>query len=498
MKAKNIIYSLLFLWSLCSCYEDKGNYDYDPLLEITIDSIVESYMTYSLIDTIRISPMVTPENIEYDYWWGIYQNSVQGFVPTLDTLCYTCDLEMPVALAPGSYSLVFCAKDRNTGIAKIAKASLTVYTSLSRGWYVLRSQNGYTDFDVFTGTDKIENVIAVNNNGKNLKGEARAVARMTTYQAWDETNSRYASTNTIFALSSEDIAAIRIENGVIIRTIDNIFFEYPAVVSPQDMYVTESDIYLVNAGKLYTINGITANSGRFGMPKTGNYQLAPYHVYNYPRYPLLYDETSASFCTCNTTADALISFSDKGQVDSIPLPPVNNLDADLLFMGATSGKCAYALIKKRQQDMYCMMYINAQCASPYKNPVLNCDTLDNTLGILKADKWATNTVNHIIYFAQGNMLYSCNIDNSYREDPQFTFPVNETVTYMRHLTYNNFSDPDMSFDHLVVASYDGTNYKVYLFNLQAGNLQPNPMILEGQGKVGALVYIDGTGGTQLQ
>ena len=43
MKAKNIIYSLLFLWSLCSCYEDKGNYDYDPLLEITIDSIVESY-----------------------------------------------------------------------------------------------------------------------------------------------------------------------------------------------------------------------------------------------------------------------------------------------------------------------------------------------------------------------------------------------------------------------------------------------------------------------
>ena len=497
MKAKNIIYYLFFL-GICSCYKDKGNYDYSPVFEITIDSISESYTSYALVDTLRIKPEITPQNAEYDYWWAVHQVAVQGIAPTLDTLYYTRDLEMPVTLKPGSYYLIFCAKEKNTGIAKIAEARLTIVTSLSKGWYILRTQNGYSDFDVFTETDKIENVIAANNDGKNLKGEARAVARMTTYQAWDETTSRYTSTNTIFALSSEDMAAIRTNEGTLIRTSNDIFYELPSDLSPQDIYVTNSDIYMVNAGKLYTINGMSPNSGRFGMPKHGDYRLAPYHVYNYPRYPLLYDEETASFCTCNTTADQLISFSDKGPVDSIPLPPINNLDADLLFMGPTSGRAAYALIKKRQQDMYCMLHINAQCASPYRNPILNCDTLDNSLGILKADKWATNTVNHLIYFVRGNAIYSCNIDNHYQEALQFTLSANESITYMKHLTYTDYYDSSANFNYLVAASYDGENYKVYLFNLQAGNLQPEPKILEGQGKVGALLYINESNGTPLQ
>ena len=121
----------------------KGNYDYSELLEITIDSIQESYGSYALIDTLRIRPKISPENLEYDYWWGVYETNVQGYAPQLDTLYYTRDLEMPMTLSPGTYSLVFCAKEKSTGVAGLTRASLTVVTTLSEGWYVLRSQNGY-------------------------------------------------------------------------------------------------------------------------------------------------------------------------------------------------------------------------------------------------------------------------------------------------------------------------------------------------------------------
>lgn len=49
-----------------------------------------------------------------------------------------------------------------------------------------------------------------------------------------------------------------------------------------------------------------------------------------------------------------------------------------------------------------------------------------------------------------------------------------------------------TFDHIVVATYDENNYKVYLFNVQAGNLQSNPEVLKGTGKVGDVVYVYNT------
>ncbi len=496
---KFIIFGILFAIGFCSCYKDKGNYDYDEIFEITIDSLQESYHCYALIDTLRIAPEIYPQNVEYEYWWGVYENiEGMGIAPKLDTICYTCHLEYPISLAPGNYGLIFSAKEKTTGIAQIVDCSLTVETALSTGWYVLRTQDGVTDLDLFTATDKIENVIASNNNGKNLKGEACALSHISAYRAWDEGTSSYANTNTLFALSDEDMVAIRIHDGIVVRTFDELFYEVPTVAAPSDIFGGLIDIYAINAGKIYTIYNMMVNSGRFGEPKAGSYELSSFRVHNDMMGPLLYDKNTSSFCTADAYSNELFLFSDDGPIDSISLPSVNQMNADLLFMGPTSNNCAYALMKKKQEDMYLMLNLNANCTSPYKNPIQTCDTLDNNLGILNADKWATNLSNHIIYYAQGNSIYSCNIDGGYQERQQVMLPVDENITYMRHLVYNDYDNMENSFDYIAVASYDGNDYKVYLYRLQAGNLQPDPQILEGKGKVGALIYIAGTKGTALR
>ena len=498
MKITNLIFLLSLLISISSCYKDKGNYDYDIAFEITIDSIQESYTSYALVDTLKIKPEIYPANSEYDYWWGVYQDQVQGYAPKLDTLYYTHDLEMPMTLAPGTYKLVFCAKEKTTGIAEIVESSLSVVTSLTRGWYVLRTQDGYTDFDLFTEKDKIENVIALNNDGKNLKGKAQAVAYTYSYKTWDEGNSRYSNTNAIFALTNEDMIVMRLNNGAIIHSFEDLFYEPPTAVSPQDVYAS-IDIFMVNDGKMYGLSGFTSNSGRFGAPIIGDYKLSSFRIYDGLYDPLLYDENSCSFCTASASGNELQLFDDKGAVDSTPLPPVNNMDANLLFMGPTSNYQAYALMKKKKGDTYLMLKLSTACSSPYKNPIQSCDTLRYDLGIIQADLWASNTANHIIYYAQGNKIYSCNIDADYQEtDDPTILPAGEEITYMRHLTYTDYKAPQNNFNYLAAASYDGNNYKVYLFKLHAGRLQANPTILEGKGKVGALIYINGNNSTALK
>ena len=99
---------------------------------------IASYTLYTLVDTLRISPEVSPADAEYDFHWGVYQTNVQGYAPTLDTIATTRDLVYPMTLDPGSYKIVCMATERNTGITEIKEVPLTVTTALSEGWYVLR------------------------------------------------------------------------------------------------------------------------------------------------------------------------------------------------------------------------------------------------------------------------------------------------------------------------------------------------------------------------
>lgn len=115
MKQLYIIGFLLFFSGLCGCYEDKGNYDYTETFEITIDSLKESYTLYALVDTLRISPEVSPVNAEYDFHWCVYQTNVQGYAPKLDTIATTRELVYPMTLDPGSYQIVCMATGTGYG-----------------------------------------------------------------------------------------------------------------------------------------------------------------------------------------------------------------------------------------------------------------------------------------------------------------------------------------------------------------------------------------------
>ena len=65
MKQLYIISFLLFLIGFYGCYDDEGNYDYTEVFEIRIDSMKASYTLYTLVDTLRISPEVSPDMLRH-------------------------------------------------------------------------------------------------------------------------------------------------------------------------------------------------------------------------------------------------------------------------------------------------------------------------------------------------------------------------------------------------------------------------------------------------
>ena len=478
------------LTSLTSCFEDEGNYDYDEIFDITVTGINSSYESFSLVDSLKISPVIEPQAEQYEYFWGVYKDA-PGY--KIDTICHTRTLNMFVELQPDTYKLLFGAKEKKSGIQKLITTELKVSTALSKGWYVLRSQNGSTDLDLFTPKGKITNVIAMNNEGVNLPGKAAFLNHSMSYFGFDSSRDRYVPTNTVFALSDGGMVAMRLHNGKIMRDFNTIFYSAPKTARPQVILTKWSDLFLLNANKAYSIYGMVPGSGRFGEAKTGdNYSLSDYVAGHQFTDPIFFDENSSSFCTADSYGGNLIYFKDS-QTDCSS----NNMGIDLLFMQSGANK-DWAIARTKEKGKLQLLELNPKAAQrPYKDLITACTELKTSSLLGKADNWATNQSNNIIYHANGNKIYSCNIDADLSEQLEYTLSADEKVTYMRNLSFKNSKEPSSNFNVLAVATVKGNQYKVYLFDIQAGSLVGEPEILVGEGEVGAIIYIDNTNSSKI-
>ena len=71
---KKIITFLYLLILAYACYDDKGNYDYTDIGDITITGIENSYTAIALAKKLEIKPTVTSKNPEdtFEYLWTVY------------------------------------------------------------------------------------------------------------------------------------------------------------------------------------------------------------------------------------------------------------------------------------------------------------------------------------------------------------------------------------------------------------------------------------------
>ncbi len=138
---------------LCvSCYDDLGNYDYHSINEIkVVDGIAERYSAYSLVDTLKISPVLsfTEDSTSVDrfeYGWFVAKAGVNS--GKLEKISDKKDLVYPVNLPRETYIVLFKVKDRVTEVEWSSYTYLYVTTLFTNGWMLLGERDGNVSLDM--------------------------------------------------------------------------------------------------------------------------------------------------------------------------------------------------------------------------------------------------------------------------------------------------------------------------------------------------------------
>ena len=497
MKLKYQILVTCCVLLVTSCYKDKGNYMYKAPEEISISGVETTYDKVSLVDKLSIDPKVssTDPDAKFSYWWGIYETNVQGSAPKVDTIGRAKALDYLVTQPAKGWVLVFGAKNEHTGFSRIVTSNINVVTQFTRGWYIMKSDGGKTDVDLFLSPSgiapqsRMENVFSLV-NGKKLEGEASLFGFYTNYKS--NVTGVYANTRALFILSDKDASVVNINTFKEIHGINTLFYETPLVKKPGSISEGSQANYFVNDGHLHSVYSMSANIGLFGGKQLRDdnnsaYSLSKYFL-TYPfENPFFFDETSSSFVSATGTGAVLSAVTDVPGTEM----PANNNNKELLFMGLKSTYPYTGIALFRDKTDPSIKVISTITPSNYTLKIVN-DTLAATDKLNQAERFGLIVADeNILYFSAGQEVWSWNLSNGV-EQRQFTAPAGEKITCIRHRKYAGSSVTEQPFyyNYMLIGTTSGGNYKVRAFRKTSGNLATAPdFTMEGKGSVGDVIYI---------
>ena len=294
-----------------SCFDDKGNYDYADLGEVTIEGIATDrwYELFAYSDTLKIPVKITSTRYTngeepYTYAWKFTKLNA----PTMDEqdnpIDYTISREKNLAYVPafsaGDYNCFFVVTDTILGLQKKVDFFVRLRTAVSEGWMILCEENGEARLDWVMNLTEKEDRISRNVWADNELKLGKPYAIFSAY--FLRGSNRYVFTeNGTFNIDAED-AHVGEDNNV-----KWAFGDAPDVVhglatevaiqrnNSLDLLVTRDknlyvrDLYLVGSIYGFPIN-YTSDGKRF--------DVAPYFGHRYSGSEasvIIYDETNKRF-----------------------------------------------------------------------------------------------------------------------------------------------------------------------------------------------------------
>lgn len=494
-----IIISLLVV----SCADDDSTFQTNEINEFSLEHDKTFFRVTSNMDTLKISPsIISNEETSFDYQWMYYREKESGVVTRFDTISFEKDLEYFVQLKAGNYGFVFQATDVSTGITKYKSFLAEVQTSTSRGWYILKELNGDTELDLYNAENHLQNLISTA-WGRPLLGKPNQIGFSPWYN-WlnKETNKKENSQRVLIPMSEEEMFLLRYEDLEVLKDFKSLFYEeVPEKLAPNFWITTDFSNWFGNNGQVFQIHNLYPNTGMFGVAQLGskNSKLSNHYIQiQGGDEPLLFDETNSTFVTLNEHSSYIAGFKDKGQRESIEYPLCRNMNADLLYLGRQSrgydsNGTGIALLKNKTTDELTLGHfeLSSLTTTEKPNPLYQLDNL-NSVQLHNASSYAVNRDYEFLYYGVGSTLRVLNFEN-YTEDIVLDMPEGEDITYINHYQYDaswgEEEELDPHWEKLVLATFDGVNYRIYLYDLQAGAPVGEPEIIKGTGKVKHLLYM---------
>lgn len=474
---KQLYFFLIIVVCFSSCFEDEGNYNYTENEQITITGIENSYSRLYLKERLQIIPEVksTDPDANFEYSWTIYS----GGTYIGDTITQTLTLDTLVDWNPEkTYTLIFAARNKNTGFTTYKSTDFVVNTPFSRGWYVLKNNGSQVDIDLYTDDNtQTQNVIGFVNN-KQLKGKAEHLWYISDYAIFDIEANGYKDKKTLFVLTDENLFGLNSTRATIIQNYENMYFELPQYCQPTYMGVNTYSLCMINHGQLYTLSNQSATNGKFGTPKIvagqDNYYLSKYAYNDYLDNVLVFDTISSTFFTGTNSLNFLTPLIDSPETE---LSSTAN-NQRLLYMGGQKpyyGKLAFAITQDKTSGKKQIARIDL--SNSKKHVTIKTDVLTPEDELSRAELHTLSFTEEVLYFVADGQLWARNIaGKDGAEISQFHIPAGERATFIKSVKYTEKNVTNQNY--VILGTTNGTNYTIRFFaKTTAGNLNPEPEIV---------------------
>lgn len=452
-KSKTICLALLGLLSFVACYDDKGNYNYIELDEVTIDTtgcnIQEAY-SIDRYDTLYIAPNILYNgqnandngNAPLDYTWTIYSNMTGvGVDYSVDTLSTSRVLNEPITRSAQSYTVQLTVRNRETGVERYFQVACQVEESITAGWMILyerSDQPGTSDVGLVVNPLVKKNIIknkefwnlySASNGGKPLDGKPVRIQ------------------HTVAALPN-DMVIIATENDLVGAnngSFDNNYqfndFFYDAPANKRITFYGPGGVGMlgetvINDNKIY----YTSFSGRrnkcLGVAKSGDYQqLAPWasEVRSYMFDAVVYDQTAQRFLYVPRNNVNIMNFV--AQDTNTAAFDVNNTGMELL-MGDWGRQYYDYLLMKKGNDFYLAIANFITASVTNTNVGIGLYNITNSPNIANTTSMASSYLGEFVLYGAGNSVYNLKYNQSTTAETLWTATdSNEEVTCVRLQKY---------------------------------------------------------------
>ncbi len=228
-------------------------------------------------------------------------------------------------------------------------------------------------------------------------------------------------------MSDKDAAIIRVDNGKIMRTFDDMFFTKPAVKKPQSAFqpMNSFNLGLVNDGKSYCMN----KGGLFAECAPVPYQIS--RITAVGAMDIGFDEKTKS-----------IFFFNGLYFNNLPTTgnDLKNMNADLIWINGYAGSRSVAMASSAMPPAQVTLFkLNTSYPSsrtaPAAAPLVTAkQPLPVAHGLMKASAIGGNYDADYIYYAVGNNIYMTDIAGLQENTPGIAAR-GEAVTCIQHIKF---------------------------------------------------------------
>lgn len=470
--------SLLF----SACFEDKGNYDYKPaegMLPIEILGFENA--EYGILSKVHIAPTVKGIVNEDDYEYIWYSFPATGATIYKDTLAHTKELDFVISFPLNQpQTVVYKITDKKTGIYKLASASITAVSAISKGWFVMKDESDMTDIDIILPSGEILNNALSKAIGSKMEGKPVKMLFHSAYYYMNESGALKSDKQIYHLMSDRDFKTVDAGDFKIMKNFEDQFYseEFPAPgdIRGADNFGRQAAVIIINNGKAHCYMGQAAHASVFEYAKLGSANLYPAVVASIfsSITAVVFDMATKSYFYVYGTDIRLI----EPPVVEGKLSPVK-MDADMIWMdqvedGATSSANGWSIMKTSDGKY---LLIDLTVTSTAAHPFAMVTELDPARKILTASvrEPFQGGMAKAIFFAHGNVLsyYLRQGDDSPTSEKDiYTFPAGETVSHISHIyVYAPYKN------HLAVTTNKDGQWKLYVFEMKEYNPALSPDIV---------------------